>query len=88
MAAFVVSSVLIGLTLLANYTDCIASAGDYVPVHFAGSAFGLMSTGASLGLTLSPRPGQTDGRYHRDELGLLHGAGGFGCRHGWRRSVA
>ena len=54
MVVFVVSSVLIGLTLRAAYVICAASAGDYVPVHFAGAAFGLMSTGASLGLTISP----------------------------------
>jgi MFS family permease len=54
MVVFVVSSVLIGLTLRAAYVICAASAGDYVPVHFAGSAFGLMSTGAGLGLTVSP----------------------------------
>ena len=54
MVVFVVSSVLIGLTLRAAYVICAASAGDYVPVRFAASAFGLMSTGASLGLTISP----------------------------------
>ena len=54
MVIFVVSSVLIGLTLRAAYVICAASAGDYVPVHFAGAAFGVMSTGAGLGLTISP----------------------------------
>ena len=54
MVVFVVSSVLIGLTLRAAYVICAASAGDYVPVHFAGAAFGLMSSGAGLGLTVSP----------------------------------
>jgi MFS family permease len=50
----VVSSVLIGLTLRATYTICAASAGDYVRAQFAASAFGLMSVGAGLGVTLSP----------------------------------
>jgi MFS family permease len=54
MVIFVVSSVLIGLTLRAAYVICAASAGDYVPAHFAGPAFGVMSTGAGLGLTISP----------------------------------
>lgn len=54
MIVFVVSSVLIGLTLRATYVICAASAGDYVPVRFAPAAFGVMSTGAGLGLTISP----------------------------------
>jgi MFS family permease len=54
MAAFVLSSVLMGLTLRGVYTVCAASAGDYVPVRFAASAFGIIAVGAGIGGTLSP----------------------------------
>jgi MFS family permease len=54
LGAFVVSAVLMGLTLRAAYTVCAAAAGDYVPVEFSAAAFALMSVGAGLGSSISP----------------------------------
>jgi MFS family permease len=54
MAALVIASVLLGLTLRAAFTLCAAASGDYVPTHFAAAAFALMSVGAGLGSTASP----------------------------------
>ena len=54
MTSFVVSSVIMGLTLRATYTICAASTGDYVPVQYSAAAFALMAVGASLGNTVSP----------------------------------
>ena len=54
LGVFVVSAVLMGLTLRAAYTVCAAAAGDYVPVEFSAAAFALMSVGAGLGSTISP----------------------------------
>ena len=57
MASFVVSSVIMGLTLRATYTICAASAGDYVPVQYSAASFALMALGAGLGTTVSPALG-------------------------------
>ena len=57
MASFVVSSVIMGLTLRATYTICAASAGDYVPVQYSAASFALMALGAGLGNTVSPALG-------------------------------
>ncbi len=46
MTSFVVSSVIMGLTLRATYTICAASTGDYVPVQYSAAAFALMAVGA------------------------------------------
>jgi MFS family permease len=54
MAALVLASVLLGLTLRAAFTLCAAASGDYVPTNFAAAAFALMSVGAGLGSTASP----------------------------------
>lgn len=54
MAAFVLGSVLIGLTMRAAFTLCAAASGDYVQAQFASTAFALVSVGAGLGSTLSP----------------------------------
>jgi len=54
MAALIVASALLGLTMRAAFTLCAAAAGDHVPVHFATTAFALISVGAGLGSTLSP----------------------------------
>lgn len=51
---FVVASVLAGFALRSTYTICAAAAGDYVPVHMAPAAFGLMGMGAGIGSTISP----------------------------------
>ena len=55
--SFLVSSLLMGVTLRAAYTICAASSGDYVPVRFSAAAFALMSVGAGLGSTVSPTIG-------------------------------
>ena len=55
--AFLVASLLMGVTLRATYTICAASSGDYVPVRFSAAAFALMSVGAGLGSTISPTIG-------------------------------
>ena len=52
--SFIVSSVIMGLTLRATYTICAASAGDYVPVQYSAASFALMGVGAGLGTTVSP----------------------------------
>ena len=57
MGSFIVSSVIMGLTLRATYTICAASAGDYVPVQYSSAAFALMAVGAGLGSTVSPALG-------------------------------
>lgn len=57
MASFLVAAVLMGITLRATYTICVAASGDYVPTRFSAAAFGLMSVGASLGNTISPTLG-------------------------------
>ena len=54
MAALVVGSVLIGLTMRAAFALCAAASGDYVQAQFAATAFALVSVGAGLGSTLSP----------------------------------
>ena len=54
MAALVVGSVLIGLTMRAAFALCAAASGDYVQAQFATAAFALVSVGAGLGSTLSP----------------------------------
>ncbi len=54
---FLISSILMGVTLRATYTICAASSGDYVPVRFSAAAFALMSVGAGLGSTISPTIG-------------------------------
>lgn len=54
LAALVIASVLLGLTLRAAFTLCAAASGDHVPAQFATAAFALMSVGAGLGSTTSP----------------------------------
>ncbi len=54
MAAFILGSILIGLTMRAAFALCAAASGDYVQAQFASAAFALVSVGASLGSTLSP----------------------------------
>ena len=54
MAAFILGSILIGLTMRAAFTLCAAASGDYVQAQFASAAFALVSVGAGLGSTLSP----------------------------------
>ncbi|PKB66661.1 MAG: hypothetical protein BZY81_06610 [SAR202 cluster bacterium Io17-Chloro-G4] len=54
MAAFILGSILIGLTMRAAFTLCAAASGDYVQAQFASTAFALVSVGAGLGSTLSP----------------------------------
>ena len=54
MPAFIIGSVLLGLTMRAAFTLCTAASGDYVPAHFASAAFALVSVMAGLGSTLSP----------------------------------
>ena len=53
-AAFILASILIGLTIRASYTLCAAASGDHVPVNLASTAFAMMAFGASLGITISP----------------------------------
>ena len=54
MAAFILGSLLIGLTMRAAFALCAAASGDYVQAQFASAAFALVSVGAGLGSTLSP----------------------------------
>jgi len=54
MAAFILGSILIGLTMRAAFALCAAASGDYVQAQFASAAFALVSVGAGLGSTLSP----------------------------------
>lgn len=54
IAAFVVASALLGLTLRAAFTLCAAASGDHVPAQFAAAAFALISVGAGLGATTAP----------------------------------
>lgn len=54
MAAFILGSVLIGLTMRAAFTLCAAASGDHVQAQFAATAFALVSVGAGLGSTLAP----------------------------------
>ncbi len=54
IAAFVIASILLGLTLRAAFTLCAAGSGDRVPVRFAAAAFSLISIGANLGSIVSP----------------------------------
>ena len=54
MAAFILGSLLIGLTMRAAFALCAAASGDYVQAQFASAALALASVGAGLGSTLSP----------------------------------
>ena len=54
MAAFILGSILIGLTMRAAFALCAAASGDYVQAQFASAAFALVAVGAGLGSTLSP----------------------------------
>ena len=54
LAAFVVASLLTGITLRAAIALCAAAAGDYVPAAMVPAAFGLIGMGASIGTTVSP----------------------------------
>lgn len=54
LAAFVVASLLTGVTLRAAIALCAAAAGDYVPAAMVPAAFGLIGMGASIGTTVSP----------------------------------
>ena len=57
LGGFIVSVVLIGISIRGTYTICAASAGDYVATHFSAAAFGLMGVGAGLGSAIGPITG-------------------------------
>ena len=54
LAGFIASVVLVGITLRAAYTMCVASAGEYVEAGFSAAAFGLMGVGAGFGQAIGP----------------------------------
>ena len=54
MAGFFASVVLMGISMRATYTICVAAAGDYVETRFSAAAFGLMGVGAGIGGSVGP----------------------------------
>ena len=57
LAGFVVSVVLVGICLRANFTLCAAAMGTYAPVNVSTAAFGMTALGAGLGLSIWPPVG-------------------------------
>ena len=57
LAGFVVSAIMVGISLRATFTLCAASAGDYVSPRLATVAFGLTAVGAGSGLAIAPPVG-------------------------------
>lgn len=95
LAMFVAASALVGVTQRAGYTICAASSGDYVPPHYAATAFGIIAVMASLGGSISPTLGGVAADYIGMQwsfvlglAGLLAGAGGGAALHWWRPARA